>query len=482
MKPWRSRLRPAGVVGAAVMFALATAAGAAAKPALVQVSADPYTNPSSQHRTQVEPDTLSYGSTVVSVFQTGRFYDGGASDIGWATSRDGGATWRHGFLHVTTFGGGPYARASDPVVAYDPKHRFWVVSYLGIHPSGINDVVVSRSSDGVTWSTPVPAVKGGPNSFYDKNWSVCDTTAASPHYGRCYTEYDDAGHGFVVQFTHSDDGGLTWSKPKGTVNHVAAFAGQPLVQPNGHVIVPLIGFPPPTGYLMQAVHSADGGATWSKPVSISPTLPLYIESTPVRNPTLPTAEIDSQGRVYVVWEDCRFRPSCRANDLVMSTSLNGISWTPVRRIPIAAVNSFTDEMTPSLAVDRSTSGAHARLGLVQYYLPDDRCASPLCPVAIGYVSSTNGGRTWSRRTVVAQMRLNWFPLTNQGLMYGDYTGLSIVPGGPAVPVVAVAGQTTSRYHAAMYSARLPVTGGAVSATATAAQPSGVSALRPRHLL
>src|SRR5205085_10992068 len=52
----------------------------------LQISSDPYTNSDSQHLTEVEPDTYSYGSTVVAVFQTGRFRDGGSSNIGWATS------------------------------------------------------------------------------------------------------------------------------------------------------------------------------------------------------------------------------------------------------------------------------------------------------------------------------------------------------------------------------------------------------------
>jgi hypothetical protein len=41
----------------------------------------------------VEPDTFAFGSTVVGAFQVGRFYDGGSSNIGWATSANGGSTW-----------------------------------------------------------------------------------------------------------------------------------------------------------------------------------------------------------------------------------------------------------------------------------------------------------------------------------------------------------------------------------------------------
>src|SRR3989449_4326721 len=57
---------------------------------LVLLSTDPYTNPTSQHQTEVEPDTFAFGNTGVSAFQVGRFFDGGAANIGFATSTDGG--------------------------------------------------------------------------------------------------------------------------------------------------------------------------------------------------------------------------------------------------------------------------------------------------------------------------------------------------------------------------------------------------------
>jgi len=57
---------------------------------LTQISSDPYTNPNSNHKTQVEPDTFAFGNTIVSTFQSGRFFDGGASNIGFATSTNAG--------------------------------------------------------------------------------------------------------------------------------------------------------------------------------------------------------------------------------------------------------------------------------------------------------------------------------------------------------------------------------------------------------
>src|SRR5438034_5304672 len=44
---------------------------------LVKLSSDPFTNASSQHATEVEPDTFAFGPTIVSAFQVGRIHDGG---------------------------------------------------------------------------------------------------------------------------------------------------------------------------------------------------------------------------------------------------------------------------------------------------------------------------------------------------------------------------------------------------------------------
>ena len=63
---------------------------------VTQISTDTFTNSTSQHETEVEPASYSFGSTIVSVFQIGRFTDGGASDIGFSTSTNGGTTWTHG--------------------------------------------------------------------------------------------------------------------------------------------------------------------------------------------------------------------------------------------------------------------------------------------------------------------------------------------------------------------------------------------------
>src|SRR5215472_12239995 len=156
---------------------------------LTQISSDPYTIAPGQHATEVELHMLSNGLTLVAAFQTGRIVPGGATNIGWATSADGGNTWTHGFLPGLTIGEGtgPYDAASDPAVAYDAKHGVWMIASLPLsNTSQVPAVVVSRSADGVNWQTPVSVDSTAQSS--DKNWIACDRWPNSPHYGNCYVE------------------------------------------------------------------------------------------------------------------------------------------------------------------------------------------------------------------------------------------------------------------------------------------------------
>ena len=79
--------------------------------------------------------------------------------------------------------------------------------------------------------------------------------------------------------------------------------------------------------------------------------------------------MDKKGKVYVSWQDCRFRSSCSSNDIVMSTSTNGHAWASLARIPIDGLGSGVDHFLPGIGVDRATSGVSAHLGLTYYYYP-----------------------------------------------------------------------------------------------------------------
>ncbi len=424
---------------------------------LVRVSTDRYTDAQAQHRTEVEPDTFSHGTTIVSVFQVGRVPTGGSSNIGWATSTDGGGTWRHGFLRgITGNAGGPYTTASDASVAYDAKHDVWLVSYLGIIGSTV-DVLASRSTDGgLSWGRPITVAAS--STFYDKNWTVCDNTVGSAFYGNCYTEYDNAHTGDAEHMRTSSNGGLTWGPERSPADGAHGLGGQPVVAPSGTVVVP---FESVDVDQERAFTSTDGGASWTASVKIAsishhPVAGLEDATAApldsLRESALPSAEVDGAGRVYVTWSDCRFRTSCASNDIVLSMSSTGSTWTSPVRVPIDAAASTADHFAPGIGVDPSSSGPTTRIGLTYYYYPRAACTDATCQLDVGYVSSADGGATWTApRKVAGPMTLAWLPNTTQGRMFGDYISTSVLAGGNAYPVFPVArAPSSSAFDVAMY--------------------------------
>ena len=405
-----------------------TVTGTGPPSGLVQLSSDAFTDPNAEHATTVEPDTLSNGSTMVSVFQVGRFNNGGSDDIGFATTTNAGSTWSQGLLPgLTAAGGGSpnlnWARVSDPSVAYDPKHGAWLAASLAIDSSASGrGVAVNRSTDGVTWSPATNAVSQTAD-FFDKSWIACDQTSTSSHYGNCYIEFDDNSLSNSLRMLTSTDGGVTWSVARGTSDNAHGLGGQPLVQPNGNIVVPYFA---DSASQMRAFVSTNGGSSWNSSRLIS-SVTDHAAAGGLRTEPLPSAEIDSSGRVYVVWQDCRFRSGCTSNDIVMSKSSNGTSWNSVTRIPIEASTSGADHFIPGLAVDRSTSGSSAHLGLYYYYYPVASCTT--CQLDVGFISSVNGGSSWNTAAQVAgPMTLDELAPTTQGPMVGDYMSASFMAG------------------------------------------------------
>ena len=416
---------------------------------LVQLSSDAFTNPDSQHATEVEPTMFASGSTIVTAFQVGRTFGGGSSDIGFATSLDEGATWTNGLLPgITVHESGTYNAVSDPAVVFDKAHARWIIVSLAIGRS--IQVVVSGSADAKTWGNPV-IVSGTPNA--DKPWITCDNTSASPYFGHCYVEWDDPNSNGLIWMSTSNDGGLTWATAVNTADSAAGVGGQPLVQPIGNVIMPILNG---DGTKIIAFTSTNGGRGWNATVTVA-TITDHAVAGNMRTTTLPSAAIDAAGTAYVVWQDCRFRVACASNDLVLSTSQDGNTWSVPVRIPIDATSSTVDHFIPGLSSDSATAGATAHLSLTYYFYSDTNCLTATCALNAGFVSSVDGGNSWSTPTMLAgPMSLSWLPNTSSGVMVGDYVA-SAYSNGKAYPVLAVAqANSGSQFSQAIYTTAAPV--------------------------
>lgn len=413
-----------------LILSLAVAVPSSAQTAnLQQISHDPFTNQTSQHMTEVEPDAFAYGNTIVSAFQVGRIFSGGGADIGFATSKDAGNTWTYGFLPGLTqwYQGGNNSAASDAAVAYDAKHGYWLISTL---PIGNNNLVASsRSVDGLTWENPV-YVTNTINT--DKNWITCDNWPSSPFFGNCYTVWDSPSAGDLIYMSVSSDGGATWGPAVTNASGSSGIGVQPLVLPNGTAVVPYADF----GGGMSAFISTNGGISWNSPVQIS-SAPSRGEDGGLRSAGLPSAAMDGAGTIYMSWPDCRFRSGCSENDIVYSTSTNGTTWSAVQRVPIDPVTSTVDHFIHGFGIDANTSGNSAHIGVNFYFYPNGNCGNS-CSLRQGYIESTDGGQTWGTPTQLGgPMQLSWLPNTFSGYMVADYTAV-VFANGRGFPVFALA--------------------------------------------
>jgi BNR/Asp-box repeat len=412
-----------------------------------RISSDPLSGGGAQHASQAEPDSFSWGSKIVAAFQVGRYPDGGAQAIGFAVSSDAGRTWRHGLLPRLTGAStprGPFPRASDPAVTYDELHRVWLISTLAL---GFSDsaLLVSRSSDGLHWSAPVTAARkpNAPDSIlFDKEWIACDNGAASPFRGHCYLSYSDI-EGLRLATQTSTDGGQTWSAAVGSPDGAGrrgvmgrfAPGPQPVALPTGTVVVPLYDDE------ISVVRSTDGGASFSAATGVAPS--SFGGSPGLRAAPLPSAEVGADGTVALVWPDCVRRGCSAENDLLFSKSGDGINWTPPAVIPLGSGN----HVLPGLAADPSRLG---RLALA-YYTEAGR------KLNVGFVSSSDGGATWTRpvRLSPEGMRFNRIAQSG-GAMVGDYISTSFANGRAVAVFTLAQSPLRGRLRQATYASSIAV--------------------------
>jgi hypothetical protein len=288
------------------------------------------------------------------------------------------------------------------------------------------------------------------SQYFDKTWISCDNTATSPFYGHCYVEWDDEGHDLRLHMSTSTDGGLNWKKAA-VRKDTHVFDGQPLAQPDGTVVMPILAC---CDRRIEAFVSTDGGLSYSGQGTnySGPFAIRDVKMSPVRGklfvltePPMISADIDAAGKVYVVWADCRFRnlgaERCTQNDVVMSTTTDGRHWSPIVRVPIDARRSSVDHFLPAVAVDPATSGASARIAIVYYFYPDADCNRRTCELSVGFVSSTDGGSRWRTRQLAGPFRNTWLAPGENGYRPGDYYSVSFMRR-RAVPVFMAAAEGT----------------------------------------
>jgi hypothetical protein len=242
-------------------------------------------------------------------------------------SNDGGQTWccvstdpSHigtlipGVDHLV---GGSYDAGGDPAVAFDSQGHVYY-SGLGFDRTAPpSTVAVNKGTfDGaghLTWGAPTfinPSTS--PSTLNDKPWIAVDSHAGSPFRDRVYVTWTrfifSAGTGNYVQspiaFAYSSNGGATFSTPKLIAGNVLYGQGShPTVGPDGTLYVFWNGSTRLASLdSTYMVKSTDGGATWSKPLSVSTMTNIPgVRGTAFRVNSYPAAAAAPNGDLYATW-------------------------------------------------------------------------------------------------------------------------------------------------------------------------------------
>jgi hypothetical protein len=296
--------------------------------------------------------------------------DGGATP-GFLVSGDGGSDWSQYCMPGRGKADQFYYTAVGPPIlgGYDRNGVAYIGSYYSNTLGAGNGDGFQRSSDGVHWSAPAPAILS-----YKYEPSYCgmavDANASSPYVNSVYVS--------------------------------CVMVGEMEGKYSNQLVV---------------AHSSDGGATWQQ-VNVAPPLiggkeDLYTTMT-----------VGKDGTVYLSWQYCSQSSGCLANTpvyMAFSKSTDGgNAWsTPVliATVTLHGIPNTPDAFitnTPAIGVDDSNGPYAGNLYIVVY-----NWTGAFMQVVVA--RSTDGGSTWSKPVPVApgithDQFLPWIAVSPAGMV------------------------------------------------------------------
>lgn len=339
------------------------------------------------------------------------------------TSHDGGLTWpwNQRFPKVSD----AIFRHSDPVALSRDDGRLYVLTLGTGEPVAPNHglFITWSDDDGVTWRDAVTITAQRRTFFDDKEWLAIDQSPRSPNYHRLIVAWRPSSYEELWS-AYSADGGLTWSRP------ISAVAGDvhsayPVFDANGRLLLfyidPLnIDVPG----VIRFVASDDGGQTYGSPRKVAdvrqPRSPLNARDR-FRVFSIISAAIDpaNPARMAVAWTDAR-AASANGADVMLARSLDGgETWNEPIRLSTDPPGLVRDDFLPVIHY-----GASGRLHAMWL----DRRGDPgnLLARAV-YRASNDGGLAWGPTSFVSDvatdLNLAVPPISPSP---GDYWGLDSV--------------------------------------------------------
>ena len=269
--------------------------------------------------TQSEVSVAGARGGLLAVWNDGARHQGQLNAISFATSTDGGQTWREG--GPLPVGGQIAVWVSDPVAAVDAARGDFYVAGLAITSTANNGVGIVRghfASNSFTWETP-RAARSVRDSLPDKPWLAADSLT-----GNLYMSYTtfykrEGKNTDRIEFQRSVDGGQTWS-PAFRISPASeeglVQGSRPAIGPDGklHVVWKTIDTTAAAGGLdaMRISSSADHGATFGDVVTVAGLFTNFCSGPPGFDRGFglgfPSIAVDRssgphRGRIHVAWEE-----------------------------------------------------------------------------------------------------------------------------------------------------------------------------------
>ncbi|MGI8679447.1 MAG: sialidase family protein [Jatrophihabitans sp.] len=429
----------------------------------------------------VEPDIAVSPlnrNIAVAAAHDGRYPDGGAVGITYSWTHDGGASWHHQpvpALTTSTGGRQPWARASDPIVAFGPNGDVYISTLL-IAQTCPSAVAVSRSTDGgETFAAPVLAHYSAACSVSDdKNTLIVDTSPTSPHKGRLYqfwtpflTDIFGNPDGSPQALVYSDDHGATWSAPiSASAPHANTQNSTPMLKPNGTLVDAYIDYgnqaqqneetafrhresaerpaaraAAPVQPLIRTAISTDGGKSFHPGGVVTKDLgpgPAGIRCC------LDSATSDPRtGRLYTAWN------SNDPSKVKLASSTDGVHWHAA-----VLVNRNHDSTHYGVNVDVAAYGGTVSVsyGLTNADIRTGRFAQQYI------ATSRTAGASFGTPIGVGPRSNYAYAAQADGIFPGDYIGTAMTPG-RLYTVWCISSKPTTaaaKYHQIVYGATLSI--------------------------
>lgn len=336
-----------------------------------------------------------------------------------AVSQDFGLTWSDQLLQPT---GDPNSNDlhGDPITAHDPRTgQLWAGGLAFFDHS----LFVARYLTGT--SNLTSPVTFGTDLIVDKPWLAAGSPPAAPNTTRLYA-IDAVGDLFI-----SDDLGLTWNVAGSTQQGTGHL---PRVGPNGELYVAYRDALD-TACLLQ--HSDDGGQTFgpAKPIGafdnlfLGPLIPGQF-----RVPSFCILAVDpTDGTLFQVAADVVNSGEQSIDVLLVRSDDQGDTWTTPQ--VVSGGTPTSDQFLPWLEID--TSGRLHMVYLDTRRVEQDK-DDPDAWLDVYYSTSEDRGQSWTEVPLTEQAfntsSSSW--LNNIEQFVGDYLGLAISDGRAIVSYAA----------------------------------------------